>query len=327
MDQHICKYKPFTDKPECWALQFLEAFTSIIKNWSNTLIAFCSHFYNYSGIKILLNYLNSEVLKTNIIAKIQDDSKYSFMALTNIFGNTLSSLYNLIKKDDKKYRTQIIELNAFPCLIKIAERFETVYDFRLKSFLCLSEIVDDKNISNLGDIKGIIKDLVDYVRICALTIESVKNCERCPLVLNDDHTTNDHQKREALIIQVNDTYFYITEFLNVLFNFSIIDGIKFVLYKNLKMKEYLEMIIREGNVTETEYSLKLLWQLCFDERVAKDVYMTKSLMKELNELAEMKEAKDNKKLLANVKGILWLLREKYETEINEIESASVNYIH
>lgn len=150
---HIAKYKPFVNKPECLMLKFLNAFTSIVKNWSNTLLAFCAHFNDYGGIAVLMSYLSSDVLKTSLLDKINDDSKYSFMILMSIVGNLLSSLYNLIKKEDQRYKNRIVELNAFECLLRIAEKFDSIGDFRLKSYLCLSEIIDDKNVNHLVNIK------------------------------------------------------------------------------------------------------------------------------------------------------------------------------
>lgn len=153
LDYHIAKYKPFVNKRECLILKYLNAFTAIIKNWSNTLVSFCAHFFDYGGIKIIIDYLNSETLKQSLVDKINDDSKYLFMILMNIMGNLLSALYNLIKKEDVRFKKQIIDLNAFDCLVRIAEKFDSIGDFRLKSYLCLSEIIDDKNLDHLVNIK------------------------------------------------------------------------------------------------------------------------------------------------------------------------------
>lgn len=307
---HIAKYKPFVNKPECLLLKYLNAFTSIIKNWSNTLISFCSYFYE-NGTKVIMSYLNSEVLKTSLIEKINDDSKYLFMILMSIMGNLLSSIYNLIKKEDKRYRNRIIELNAFDSLIQIEESFDAIGDFRLKSYLSLSELFDEKNsVKDLVNIKLVIKDLVEYIRQCASNLQEIKNLERCPLVADDNDEEGKSYVREALIIEVNDTYFYVTEFLNVLYNFAISDETKFDIYENCKMREYLEVFIEHGNLTEREYALKLLWQLCFDKRVVQSVANQQGILDHLKEFEKLKVNDENKALIKNSKGVLWLLEDE-----------------
>lgn len=43
------------------------------------------------------------------------------------------------------------------------------------------------------------------------------------------------------------------------------------------MKEILNQIIYNGNETEQEYAFKLLYQLCFDDRIAHDIFENKKL--------------------------------------------------
>lgn len=307
LSYHIVKYKPFVNKLECFKLKFLNVSIAIIKNWSNTLVSFCDNFYQYSGIILLMNYLSSEVLMTNLLQKISEDAKYSYEILMSIMSNLLSSLYNLIKKDNKRYKNQIVELNAFDYLLKIAKTFDSIGDFRLKSYLCLSEIVNDKNVNHLVKIKTVIKDLIGYISICALNLEKGNNLERCPLVIESSDAETETNLNEALIIQVNDTYFYVTEFLNVLYNFAVSDETKFDIYENFGIKRYLTIFIDYGNTTERGYALKLLWQLCFDHRVAQDIAANKSIISTLNEFKNLKDIAANKILIKCANGILWVM--------------------
>lgn len=156
----------------------------------------------------------------------------------------------------------------------------------------------------------VVKDLVGYVRTCAINLQEIKNLERCPLVIDDGDESN---VREALIIEVNDTYFYVTEFLNVLYNFAISDEIKYDIYEHYQMKLHLDVLIENGNSTEREYALKLLWQLCFDQRVARAVANNDDIMDTLNEFKNLNESPENEKLIKNSTGILWLM-DKFNSE-------------
>lgn len=317
---HISKYKPSVDKPETMVLRFLGAFTSIIKNWSNTLPAFCNYFHDYSGIKIAINYLNSEVMKKSIIDKINDDSKYTFILLIKIYASLLSTVYNLIKKEDPKFKNELVSLNAFESLIKIAEKFDSVGDFRFLAYLCLSQLADVSNVSHLRKITPVVKDLVDYTKLCTKSLQ-VENPERCPLIVDEQwDDLAQAAPKEALIIEVNESYYYVTDFLNVLYYFAISDEIKWEIYYNCRIRDTLETLIFRGNFTEKEFALKLLWQLCFDKKIAIDVGENTSLVNEISQLGAMSN-KENGYLIKNAKGIMFLLRDKSDRSGDEPQPA------
>lgn len=94
---------------------------------------------------------------------------------------------------------------------------------------------------------------------------------------------------------------------------SINDKIKFEIYETHLMKDRLRTIVYKGNDTEIEYSLKLLHQLCFDERILQDVYQDKKFYKQIKSL------KDNVFTTPNVhkqcEGILWIIDKKIKTNL------------
>jgi Leucine-rich repeat (LRR) protein len=320
---HIAKYKPMINRPECLVLKFLNAFTAIIKNWSNTFALFCSQFFEYSGVAIVLNYINSPVLQQSILDKISDDSRYLFMILLNIYGSLLSTLYNLMKKEDKKFKAQIVELNAFESLIKVVAKFENISDFRFLAYLCLSGLVDDRNVSNLANLNLVIGDLAEYTKVCTKRLQDDVNLDRCPLVLEDTADAAE-VKKEALVIQVNESYFYITDFLGVLYNFAISDDIKYQIYEKCKMKDYLEVLVVCGNLTEEEFALKLLWQLCFDSRICNDLRKRTRVVSKIEELVVQKETKESKQLICNAKGIQFLLNKEKSGELESFDRKDKN---
>lgn len=65
------------------------------------------------------------------------------------------------------------------------------------------------------------------------------------------------------------------------------------------------MIILYGNLIEKEYALKLLWQLCYDQRVSNHVLNDQGLLELLKELVVSES--ENENLVVNAKGLLWLL--------------------
>lgn len=148
--------------------------------------------------------------------------------------------------------------------------------------------------------------MVEYIRICASNLEEIKNLERCPLV-SDESGGDETSAREALIIEVNDTYFYVTEFLNVLYNLAVSDETKHEIYETYRMRDYLDVFIENGNVTEREYALKLLWQLCFDKRVARHVAADHKLVARLKHFKELKDNAQNRNSIKCASGVLWLL--------------------
>lgn len=73
------------------------------------------------------------------------------------------------------------------------------------------------------------------------------------------------------------------------------------------MKDILTKIIYNGNETEQEYALKLLYQLCFDDSIAQDIKDNKKL----HDLIQKKSSK-----LKTCDGIVWVLKNKFAQSTN-----------
>lgn len=71
------------------------------------------------------------------------------------------------------------------------------------------------------------------------------------------------------------------------------------------MSKYLRMIIYNGNDVEREYSILLLWQLCFDKQIAADVLNDGELYNFINSISQNTSL--DKKLVENACGIIWVL--------------------
>lgn len=158
-------------------------------------------------------------------------------------------------------------------------------------------------------IKSVIGEVVGYTGECVAEINS-KNLERFPINFEDQtqhesKNKSQNQRDETMIIQINESYFYLIEFLEVLYNFAVSDEIKFDIYETFSMKKQLKMLILYGNNLEKEYGLKLLWQLCYDQRVANHVINDTVLVDYIRDL--MNNQSSSESLAKKIKGLFWLL--------------------
>jgi hypothetical protein len=147
--------------------------------------------------------------------------------------------------------------------------------------MAIANLISDNDVKNLVHIKSVIKDLVRYTATCAnLLTNETSNIERCPMTFE----SSSEETCQVVITQVNGVYFYLVDFLNVLYHFSVSDEIKYEIYEQCGMREYLRMIVYHGNQIEKQFALRLLWQLCFDQRVGKHVQEDSKLMNYIEKL-------------------------------------------
>ncbi|CAF1045213.1 unnamed protein product [Brachionus calyciflorus] len=283
LSSHIRNFKPFTQKPKCYRLRFLSYTLSIFKNWSKTLKLFCNFFNELSGIEILLKYLNSNCLKKNILEKKDNDSKYTYIILVDIYGDLLNLVYNLIISDQES-KKKLSENNCFDFLIETAETLNNVSDLDFKTYLIISELIDDEpNLKRLKNINKVIENLVTYIKVCVNR-------------LNENDQNLDDQAEfidNVLIFEINNNFYYLTDFLNVLYNFAINDETKFDIYETYSMKTLIKILMIKGNKYEKEITLKLLCQLCFDKRILKNVESDGEICSCLNQLIEKEKTLEN----------------------------------
>ena len=93
--------------------------------------------------------------------------------------------------------------------------------------------------------------------------------------------------------------------MNSLFSFAKSDQIKYLVYKDFGMNEILRIFIYNGNEDEQEISFKLLYQLSFDERVAKDILNDNKMFDIIN---------NNVSKSKNCNGISWVIKNKFNQE-------------
>ena len=84
-----------------------------------------------------------------------------------------------------------------------------------------------------------------------------------------------------------------------------------MLYNDFKMKDILEIIIYNGNKAEQESAFKLIYQLCFDDKIAKDILNDTKLFNTILQ----NESK-------NCKGILMVINNK--TKETNVKNNNIN---
>ncbi len=104
--------------------------------------------------------------------------------------------------------------------------------------------------------------------------------------------------------------------MNSLFSFAKSDQIKYLVYNELGMSEISRKIIYNGNLDEQEITFKLLYQLSFDDRIAKDI---------LNDAKIFDLIKNNSNKSKNCNGISWVIKNKFNQEVASSENKN-NYL-
>lgn len=97
----------------------------------------------------------------------------------------------------------------------------------------------------------------------------------------------------------------IMELLEALYHMSVNDTIKKEIYETYDMKSCLKKLIVKGNDIEKSFSLKLLYQLCFDNEIICDLEKDQEFTAFLLELSKLHE---NGLLKKNCDGIIWKIQ-------------------
>lgn len=115
----------------------------------------------------------------------------------------------------------------------------------------------------------------------AVRIKTKKNLVRIKVNLNEKNSNELHEIANLVGDLIN---WHLLELLEALYHMACNDTIKYEIYKTNKINFHLRRIIYNGNEIEIEYALKLLWQLCFDKRIAEDVQKDQKLMNKLQDI-------------------------------------------
>jgi hypothetical protein len=200
-------------------------------------------------------------------------------------------------------------------LLDISEKLKDKDDCQLSTYITLANIVDDEEINKLESLRLVIPGIVKIISKIAKTIETKKNLLRMNVNLNE----NVEKSQSIAKYNIKNVVWHLVELIDALYHMACNDTIKYEMYQENKMNEILRNIIYHGNSTEAEYALKLLWQLCFDDRVADDVNKDGQLMEKIRECSKSVESES---LVKNSNGIIWLINKKFSQ--NQIKALTDN---
>ena len=93
------------------------------------------------------------------------------------------------------------------------------------------------------------------------------------------------------------TMWHCIELLNSCYHLSVCDKIKNEVYFTFNMSEHLRTIIFNGNDIESQYGLKLLYQLCFEKKISQHVKEDQELIAKIKEFLQMRLIEDLPKSL------------------------------
>lgn len=109
-----------------------------------------------------------------------------------------------------------------------------------------------------------------------------------------------------------DTEWSLINILKALYHLSVSDKLKYDIYFRNGLNKCIRVIIYNGNDVEREYSVLLLWQLCFDKQIATDVLNDSDLYNYINALSS--DTLVDRGLQENAAGLVWVLKNSNNDE-------------
>ena len=280
-------------------LQFFNDVIYSILNYTHNSTFFCQEFHKQDGLKFVFIYLTILINRT-----LRIETKNFF---TKQAERLAGILFNLSKFRDF-YKEEWKELNIFKFLCEIInivliENLELFSEVYIVFVTTIAFIYEEGELICLTDVQQGISQISELVGRCALCLSKGEASRK------EYKSMNDHEIR--FVAHYLDNGWNIIELLECLFRYSIVDHLKWDMYEN--MRDNLKAIIFYGNDFEIDYALKLLYQLCFDDRVAEDLYRDTELKKYLFSL---KENKTKESLLVSCTGIILLSETKPKKNLN-----------
>ncbi|RNA36713.1 hypothetical protein BpHYR1_013375 [Brachionus plicatilis] len=140
----------------------------------------------------------------------------------------------------------------------------------------------------------------------------------------DIQVNENEEPQEMLCYQDDEGIWNIMELLEALYHMSVNDTIKKEIYETYNMKGCLKKMIVKANNIEKSFSLKLLYQLCFDKTIVSDLEKDQEF---LNYLHELSKTNTTDLLKKNCDGILWKIDASHSKEENQVKKIECSSRH
>ena len=196
----------------------------------------------------------------------------------------------------ERTRTSWSNLNATQILTQLVCEKYAKSNLELAFYMTIANVACDDDISSLPNIRLVLKYLTNFVSLFVKSYQE-EIARRMPVKLDETQGA-----QEIIVIDHESTSWHLVEVLVAVYKLAVNDSLKFEIFKEHKIGEYLGVILEKGNEIEKDYGLKLLWQLCFDERVRSEVRVDEKFLTRIQSLKESATG-----LIRNCDGIQWQL--------------------
>ena len=306
---------------------FLQHVMGITLNVSNRSVYFCNQLNkSEKGLVLLMRIIQNPMFIDYSALNIPNDILINHQVFP-ILKSILGTLPNL-SKSAFKYRVSWQSLEVFRVLLNLSQKFAGVEDDDpiLAIYLTIANIATDEDIEKLTELRNVAKRIVDKIHNCATVLAENDRIERADRKLDCSLSRmsvqlEEYQNEIFHISLEPGGVWLLTELIQPLYNFAVNDSFKQFIYYELNIKEDLITILTHGNEIETEYSLSLLYQLCFDKRIAHDVLDTKALFEYIVTLKPTKAG-----LVKTRDGILWLVKSHMKETSDQTHAAGNKHI-
>ena len=272
---------------------------------------FCNRFIENEGLKILFKYLANPVLLKNYASLYKDKNSKEFKTIDGAMRRIMGSLVCLARVY-ANYKNNWKECKAAEGFLNYLKVAKDIVDNKIYCCMAIAFVADDDDVDKLPELKDIIPDITKLVGQAAKLIKETENIKRFPMQL--DESIN--EEVEVFCITHMDTEWSIINLLKALYHLAVNDKLKYDIYYKNHMSKYLRLILYNGNATEQEYSLNLIWQLCFDKQIAQDVKEDSTFYEFIQNLTD--EKSNPKNLSKYASGIVWLINKKLGAESPQV---------
>lgn len=281
---------------------YLIHFLHLLHNYSKSSALFCNKYHENKGVKVLFLFLNNKLLLQKLNQFSTNIKSLAFKSLNNLVALLLCNIKNLSCYADK-FKSYWDELNSIDVLLNISKSILKLPNLPILAYISLANVFNDTYVDKLDSIRVIIENLVFLVQFFTNKILNNEILEK----QKENFCTTE-------ILYLESIEWNLIEILNCLYRLAVNDAVKYDMYEIYSMKTYLKLIIFNGNLDEQNHALKLLWQFCFDQRIAKDVREDTRLFNFINDLSNNES---NTSLQKNSSGIIWLLTKQIKSNQKE----------
>jgi hypothetical protein len=304
---YVCNNEYIIDLKECYGIEkvyrtefrFVQILLFITWCLSSRSNSFSTKFHKAGGTKALIEYLAEENLVKNTLnlkyekQQAGDNSPPGLYFMRAIIGavNNLSKLADDFQKD-------FLDMNATSVLLKLIPLINDLPTHRISTYMAIANIVSDKEIETLPEVELVVADIVKLIQTISHGISAKHKNIRSKYEINGE-------KVFVYVVSIASSQYHVVELLEVLYRVAVNDKIKTVIYKDYGCKQYLKNIFLNGNTVEREYTIKLLWQLCFNEEISNDVKNDHELMSFIEKISKNEDNTNSSRLKKYADGLLW----------------------